>query len=104
MSKTFLAAFAALGLAALQSTLVPQVATAAIVCKDGFQKSGGGWISTPYCNDAYLAHVAREHGVKVSDNEVRASDSKKYELCRFIGSDARVQTYCPDSGSSDTGH
>ena len=71
MSKIFALALAALGLSALQAMITVPVAQAAIVCKDGFQKSGGNWISTPYCNDADLARIAREHGVKVSADEVR---------------------------------
>src|SRR5690606_20778950 len=57
-------------LALASAAVLPTLATvspaeARIVCKDGFQLSGGAWISTPYCNDEYLATVARRHGVNV---------------------------------------
>ncbi len=75
-------------------------AEARIVCRDGYQLSGGQEISTPYCNDEYFAKVARQHGVKVTADEIRNNPSRKYELCRFLDSDIRVQDYCPVSGSS----
>ncbi len=100
MSKAFVIAFSALGLAALQSLAVAQ---AAIVCRDGFQNSGGNWISTPYCNDAHLAQIARAHGVKVSDAEVRSNPAKKYEVCRLVGIAGAARDYCPDEGGRDRG-
>ena len=95
MSKTFALALGALGLAA--ALLPASPVQADIVCKDGFQKSGGDWISTPYCNDAELARMARDHGVRVSADEVRQNPNKKYEICRFLGTE-RAGTYCPDDG------
>lgn len=103
MPKTFLVALTVFGLAALQLAVVPRIAEAAIVCKDGFQNSGGNWISTPYCNDAHLAQIARKHGVRVSDSDIRNNPAKKYEICRFLGSE-RTHDYCPDDGGSDRGH
>ncbi len=75
-------------------------ADARIICRDGYQLSGGQEISTPYCNDEYFAKVAREKGVKVTGGEIRNNPARKYEICRFLDSDIRVQDYCPDSGSS----
>ncbi len=103
MAKTLLVAFSALGLAVLQTAALPQVADAAIVCKDGFQKSGGGWISTPYCNDAHLAQIARKHGVKVSDAEIRSNPNTKYEICRFLSGSPTARDYCPDDGGDFRG-
>lgn len=97
MPKLFLIAVSALGLAALQSvTAVP--AEARIACKDGFQLSGGNWISTPYCNDEHLAQIARKHGVRVSGNQVRANPNRKYEICRFLAGHPTARDYCPDDG------
>jgi hypothetical protein len=101
MPKALFMALAVLGLAVLQSAAMTRTAEAAIVCKDGFQNSGGNWISTPYCNDALLAQVARRRGVRVSDDEVRQSASKKYELCRMLEHHPEVGNYCPDSGGRD---
>lgn len=103
MPKTVLFALTALGVATLQSVLVTQTAQAAIVCRDGFQNSGGNWISTPYCNDAHLAQIARNLGVKVSDAELRANPAKKDEVCRLIGNVGPGSEYCPDDGGRDTG-
>jgi hypothetical protein len=103
MSNTFVIALAAFGLSALQVMITVPVAQAAIECKDGFQRSGGNWISTPYCNDAHLARIARKLGVKVSDSEVRNNPAKKYEICRFIGGVGEGSEYCPDEGGSDKG-
>lgn len=98
MRRMFSIALAALGVVTLQSGIVARTADAAIVCKDGFQNSGGNWISTPYCNDAHLAQIARQHGVKVSDAEVRKSPGKKDEICRFLGDSGPARDYCPDQG------
>jgi hypothetical protein len=78
-------------------------AKAAIVCHEGFQVSGGHEISTPYCNDNYVAEVARKHGLKVSNEEIRNNPARKDEVCRFISSDIRVRDYCntDDGGSRD---
>jgi hypothetical protein len=103
MPKIFIISFSALGLAALTTVFTVPAAQAAIVCKDGFQNSGGNWISTPYCNDAHLANVARKHGASVSDDEIRNNPGKKDEICRFVGSDPEVSIYCPDSGGQDDG-
>ena len=71
-----------------------------IVCKGGYQKVKGEAIATPYCQDEYLADVARQYGSRVSGSDVRKSASLKYELCRFIGHDIRVQGYCPPNSDS----
>ena len=79
-------------------------AQAGIVCRDGFQVSGGQEISTPYCNDNYVAEVARKYGVRVSNEEIRNNPNRKEEVCRFIGYDTRVRDYCnTDSDGSRSG-
>lgn len=80
------------------------VAQAKIVCRDGFQRSGGQDIATPYCGDEHLAELARQHGVKVSGAAVRGNPAVKYEICRMIGHTAQASDYCPpDSGGRDGG-
>lgn len=101
-TSTLLAASVAAALLAIAAWAAPS-AQAAIACKDGFQMSGGRWISTPYCNDAHLAQIARNHGVRVSDQEVRNNPARKYELCRFLSGDPNARDYCPDEGGSDRG-
>ncbi|WP_295559670.1 hypothetical protein [uncultured Hyphomicrobium sp.] len=99
MMKPLALALSIFGLAAVQSLIAVPSADAKIVCRDGFQNSNGNWISTPYCNDADLAQIARKHGVRVSDAEVRNNPAKKYELCRFLGPE-RTRDYCPDDSGS----
>ncbi|HEX2842629.1 hypothetical protein [Hyphomicrobium sp.] len=98
MSNSFIYVLSALGFStlALAATL-PASAQAAIVCKDGFQDSGGNWISTPYCNDAHLAQIARSRGARVSDAEIRENPNRKDEICRFLSGNPNAQDYCPDS-------
>lgn len=91
-----IAAFAA-GAAALVAVVAP--AQAKIVCRNGFQVVGGTEISTPYCRDNYLAHVARERGARVSDSAVRNNPNLKQEVCRLVGRDIRVQGACDSDGS-----
>jgi len=78
-------------------------ADARIVCKGEFQVVNGSHISTPYCRDNYLARVAREYGVKVSDAAVRENPNLKREVCRFVGRDTRVFENCLDQNSGRGG-
>ena len=67
----------------------------AINCEGNFQvQRSGERIATPYCEDNYLAQVAREYGARVSAHEVRWNPSEKARLCRFIGYDIRVKDTC----------
>lgn len=70
---------------------------AAIDCDGPDQRVGDRWLSTPYCQDNYIAHVARtSYGIRVSDYAIRQNPSKKAEVCRYIGHDNRVNAYCQD--------
>jgi hypothetical protein len=69
---------------------------AAIECQEDYQIVQGQPISTPYCRDGYLAKVAREYGFKTSPAAIRNNPSRKEEICRFIGTDIRVQTACSE--------
>jgi hypothetical protein len=73
---------------------LPAPASAAIICLDQFQYSGGRWISTPFCQDGYLAYVAREHGARVSDWQIRENPEKKIRICQFVGFDVRAELPC----------
>jgi hypothetical protein len=88
-------------LTATASLLIGAASAKAIECQENYQIVNGRPISTPYCRDGYLAEVARAHGFKTSAAEMRNNPSRKAEICRFIGSDIRVQTACaevlPDS-------
>jgi hypothetical protein len=76
-------------------------ADARIVCKDGYQQNAGGEVATPYCEDEYLAEVAREYGMKVAASAIRNNPNYKDEVCRLVGHDNRVRIYCNiDQGSS----
>jgi hypothetical protein len=103
MRKSFVAAVSAFGFFAVLFAVSAPFAEAAIVCNDEFQKVKGQEIATPYCGDAYLAKIAREHGVKVSADEVRENVAKKYELCRFLAGDNRADDVCPTSDGG-SGH
>ncbi len=95
MSRTskLAACVAALGMAAALAS-----PAAAIKCEKGFQRVQGNMIATPYCQDQYLAEVAREYGFKASASKIRNDPNYKKELCRFVFSDIRVQTTCLDAG------
>jgi hypothetical protein len=69
-------------------------AKARIVCRNDYQLVGGNLISTPYCADNYVAAVARQYGVRVSDAAIRNNPNKKREVCRFIGHDIRIAEHC----------
>ncbi len=67
----------------------------AITCRGNFQvQKDGTQIATPYCQDTYLAAVAREYGMAVSARAVRANPSVKERACRLVGDDNRVRDSC----------
>jgi hypothetical protein len=89
MRRTLIAAACFLGVAA---TAGP---ASAIECEGNFQiQKNGNQIATPYCQDGYLAIVAREYGMKVSARTLRYNPSEKERTCRFIGEDNRVRDTC----------
>lgn len=69
-------------------------ADARIVCEKGFRVIKGRLLGTPYCQDLYLAEVAREFGVRVSAREILNNPNKKREVCAFMGWDIRVKHIC----------
>lgn len=69
-----------------------------IKCERGFQRVQGNLIATPYCQDDYLAQVAREYGFKASAKRIRNDPNYKKEICRYVYSDIRVQTTCLSAG------
>jgi hypothetical protein len=75
-------------------------AEAKIVCVDGNQIVNGQPLSTPYCQDALVAKVAREHGMKVSDAAVMNNPNLKRNVCQFVGRDIRIYNACIDANSA----
>lgn len=67
----------------------------AIECEGNFQiQRNGNSIATPFCQDGYLAIVAREHGMNVSAKAIRYNPSVKERACRLVGYDIRVKDTC----------
>ena len=73
----------------------------AISCKGAYQVTSNGLIETPYCEDNYLAHVARGYGIHVTNLSIRQNPSKKREICYAVGRDTRVSGIC--AGLIDSG-
>jgi hypothetical protein len=69
-------------------------AAAKIQCRDNFQVTKYGLISTPYCEELQIARVARSYGFNVSDAEVRNNPNTKVYLCQVIGNDNRLKGSC----------
>jgi hypothetical protein len=82
-----------LGAALLNVTASPAIA-AKIKCKGIFQVTKNGLLSTPYCQDAEIARVARSYGWKVSAAQVRNEPLKKVHICRALGNDNRLKGAC----------
>lgn len=75
--------------------VLPNPAEAKIRCKGQYQIiKGVGQLSTPYCEDNYLATVAAQYGSRVSAKAIRNNPNKKQEVCQFIGHDTRVSSIC----------
>jgi len=87
-----------LALSAVLLLALPGSAWAGTKCERGYQLVQGNWISTPYCQDAYLADVAREYGFNASAAKIRNNPNYKKELCRYVFSDIRVQETCLSAG------
>jgi len=71
-----------------------QSAEAKIRCVNQWQIVNGQKISTPYCEDAYLARVAQQSGMRVSAAAIRQNPLTKEKACALVGSDIRVQSIC----------
>lgn len=84
--------------AAVMLMMPVTAAEAGIRCVDGFQIVNGSRISTPYCQDNYLARIASSYGIRVSAASVRNNPLVKRDLCNFVGHDPRVHQSCAGSG------
>lgn len=73
---------------------IASAANAKMTCRNGSQLVQGSWISTPYCEDAYVAEVARQYGFQATAAAVRSNPMFKQRLCRFIGQDIRIKESC----------
>lgn len=77
-------------------------AHSAIRCDGPYQIIRGDKLATPWCQDNYLAAVARSYGMRVSDSAIRNNPNTKERACRFVGADIRVKDIChgyrPDRG------
>lgn len=71
-----------------------QAAQAAIRCNDAYQINSLGQFRSPYCEDGYLAKVARTFGMRVTADQIRNSTSVKADVCRSIGFDSRILDIC----------
>jgi ribosomal protein L36 len=74
-------------------------AEAAIKCVNGYQIVSGSPIATPYCQDALVADVAQQYGMKVSASQIRNNPNVKRNVCQFVGRDNRVHIACIDANS-----
>ena len=74
--------------------LVASPTAARIECRDNFQITKHGPISTPYCEERQIARVARSYGIAVTDAEVRNNPNTKVYLCQRLGGDVRLKGSC----------
>ena len=80
--------------AAVMTTLFALPAQTAIRCSGGYQHNAGGDVATPFCEQQYLAEVARGYGARVSGAQLSNSMSLELETCRLVGNDIRVSHIC----------
>jgi hypothetical protein len=88
----------AVSLASLSGIAV-RPAEAAIKCVNGYQIVSGSPIATPYCQDALVAEVAQQYGMKVSAAQIRNNPNLKRNVCQYVGRDNRVHIACIDANS-----
>ena len=72
-------------------------AEARIACQNGYQMVNGSALATPYCQDNLVGAVARQYGIKVSDEEIRNNPNTKRYVCQMIGRDNRTYQACINS-------
>lgn len=72
----------------------------AIECRNGYQRVAGSEIATPFCQDEYLAVVARDFGISTTGARVRKDWGHKREICRLIGQDNRIRGACASENDS----
>ncbi len=82
---------------AVAATIIATPASA-IKCVKGYQRVQGNLLATPYCQDQYLAQVAREYGIRASASKIRNNPNFKKEVCRTVFTDIRVQMTCLNAG------
>lgn len=88
-------------IAGVLAAMLPAATAQAIECNGRYQIVQGSELSTPYCEDNYLASVARQYGSTVSARAIRNNPNLKAETCRFMGHDTRVSDICaPYRGGS----
>lgn len=75
--------------------VAPQTAEAKIICKGRYQMTSHGPISTPYCEDNYLAAIAGYRS-----KAIRYNPSAKDEACQRSGHDPRLSDIC--AGHTDS--
>jgi hypothetical protein len=99
LPKIAFAALCSFALAAL--TVVP---AHAIKCSGSFQvQANGNHIATPYCQDNYLAQVAREYNITTHADRIRSSLTEKNSVCGVLRFDIRVQDSCVPGGATGFG-
>ena len=96
-TKFMLLAAVATASGIVSATFVP--AANAIECRGRYQVVSGNLVATSYCEDNYLARVARKYGARVSNSQIRNNPNTKEEVCRLVRHDNRVSGICSDSYS-----
>jgi hypothetical protein len=99
LPKIAFGAFCSFAFAAL--TVAP---AHAIKCSGNFQvQANGNHIATPYCQDNYLAQVAREYNITTYPDRIRSSLTEKNSVCSVLRFDIRVQDNCVPGGATGSG-
>ncbi len=87
-----------LNMATIFTAIILATPADAIDCDRGFQRVNGQLIATPYCQDEYLAQVARGYGLRATAAQLRNNPNFKKEICRTVFTDIRVDVTCLQAG------
>lgn len=74
--------------------MTPHTASSGIVCDGRYQIVQGNPISTPYCEDNYLAVIAQRAGSRVTGRQIRQNPLTKQKVCHLVGFDPAVRDIC----------
>ncbi len=84
-------------LAVLASTIALTAAAHArgVCTSDGYLKLySGDRVPTPACQAALMGRVARSHGLKVSDAQIRRNPQVRERVCERVGYGGRLVIAC----------
>jgi hypothetical protein len=89
------------GACVVASVVMAATPASAIKCEGNFQlQRNGEKVATPYCEDKYLAQLARAHGMEVNARTIRINPEAKETACQLAADDIGALSTCAPFNNS----